>query len=244
MNILFPMAGLGTRLSKSGYKSPKPLVKILDKMLIEWSIKSIGFDGNFIFCCKKEHLEEFDLENILKRLIPSCEIVSIDYQTQGTAQTILEAKDLINSDEELFLSDSDHFIQWNSQKFLKEIRPQNIDACVMVFPQKQNSTTLSYVSLDQNGFVTEAAEKIPISDIAACGMHYYKKGSAFVTCAEQMIKKDIRFNDEFYVTPIYNEFVRKQKYVISFPINKKWALGSPKEINKFLFDYKNNEISI
>ena len=244
MNIVFPMAGLGTRLSKSGHKSPKPLVKILDKTLTEWSINSIGFDGNFIFCCKKEHLEEFDLENILKNIVPNCKIVSIDYQTQGTAQTILEAKSLINSDEELFLSDSDHFIKWDSQRFLKEIRPKDIDACVMVFPEKQISTSLSYVILDQNGFVTKAAEKIPISEIAACGMHYYKKGSMFVTCAEQMIKKNIRFNDEFYITPIYNEFVQKQKHVITFPINKKWALGSPEEINQFLFDNENGKISL
>ena len=175
MNIIFPMAGLGTRLSKSGYTDPKPLVKILDKTLIEWSINSIGFDGNFIFCCKKEHLEEFDLENILKNIVPDCKIISVDYQTQGTTQTILEAKNLINTNEELFLSDSDHFIKWDSQKFLKKIQSTYIDACVMVFPQKQTSTSLSYVKLNQNGFVIEAAEKISISKIAACGMHYYKK---------------------------------------------------------------------
>lgn len=236
------MAGLGTRLSKSGYKTPKPLVKILDKTLIEWSISSLGFNGNFIFCCKKEHLEEFNLENILKSIIPNCKIVSIDYQTQGTAQTILEAKSLIDSNEELFLSDSDHFIKWNSQEFLKTIRPQNIDACVMVFPQKQTSTSLSYVKQDSNGFVVKAAEKIPISETAACGMHYYKKGSTFVECAEQMIKKNIRFNNEFYVTPIYNEFVQKLKHVITFPIIEKWALGNPEEINKFLNDNENNKI--
>ena len=244
MNIIFPMAGLGTRLSKSGYTDPKPLVKILDKTLIEWSINSIGFDGNFIFCCKKEHLEEFDLENILKNIVPDCKIISVDYQTQGTAQTILEAKNLINTNEELFLSDSDHFIKWDSQKFLKKIQSTYIDACVMVFPQKQTSTSLSYVKLNQNGFVIEAAEKISISKIAACGMHYYKKGSTFVTCAEQMIKKNIRFNNEFYVTPIYNEFIHKQKRVITFPIREKWALGNPEEINKFLFDYKNGKISL
>ena len=236
------MAGLGSRLSQSGYKTPKPLVKILDKTLIEWSISSLGFNGNFIFCCKKEHLEEFNLENILRNIIPDCKIVSIDYQTQGTAQTILEAKSLINSDEELFLSDSDHFIKWDHQEFLKTIRPQNIDACVMVFPQKQTSISLSYVKQDSHGFVVKAAEKIPISETAACGMHYYKKGSDFVDCAEQMIKKNIRFKNEFYVTPIYNEFVQKLKHVITFSIIKKWALGNPEEIDKFLTDSRNNEI--
>ena len=53
-----------------------------------------------------------------------------------------------------------------------------------------------------------------------------------------MIESNIRFNNEFYVTPVYNEFVKEQKTIITFPIIKKWALGSPEEINLFLQEYE------
>ena len=59
-----------------------------------------------------------------------------------------------------------------------------------------------------------------------------------------MIEKDIKYNNEFYVTPVYNLFSQYKKKIITFPVKKMWALGSPEEVNLFLkeFDYdsKNN----
>ena len=77
-------------------------------------------------------------------------------------------------------------------------------------------------------------EKIPISKTACAGMHYFRKGSDFVKYAEIMIKNNQRFNNEFYVTPVYNELAKSGKKIITFPILKKWALGSKDEINQFL----------
>jgi len=238
MNIVMPMAGLGKRLTDYGYATPKPLIEVLRKTLVEWAISSIGIKGDFIFCCKKEHIEKYKLDKKLRKIIPDCKIVSIDYQTEGTAQTVLEAKEFINNDEELLISDTDHYIKWDSKKFQSEIMKKNVDACVMVFPGKEKSKALSYIKLNDIGYVIEASEKIPISNIAACGIHYYKKGSDFVKYATKMINKGIRFNNEFYVTPIYNEFIKDGGEIITFPIIKKWALGSKNEINLFLNEFK------
>ena len=234
MNVIIPMAGLGLRLTKHGYKEPKPLVQILGRPIVEWAIETIGNEGNFIFCCNKKHIKEYELEKILKKKVPSCKIISIDHQTEGTAETILEAKNLIDNDEELFISDSDHYIQWNKTQFNEKIRTQLIDACVFVFPENQNSKDYSYVKVNDEGFVKESAEKIPISKTACAGMHYFRRGSDFVKYAEIMIKNNHRFNNEFYMTPVYNELVQAGKKIITFPILKKWALGSKEEINQFL----------
>lgn len=229
-----PMAGLGKRFADLGYKEPKPLIKILDKTIVEWSIKTIGFDGNFIFCCRKDHIEKYAIDKALKKIVPNCSIVSIDHQTQGTAQSVLEANNFINTDDELIISDSDHYMIWDTYKFNKTIRNSNIDACVMVFPEQQNSNDLSYVKLNEEGCVIESAEKIPISKTAAAGIHYYKKGSDFVKYANRMIEKNVRFNNEFYVTPVYNELVTDGKRIVTFPIIKKLALGSPSDLQKFV----------
>ena len=47
MNIVMPMAGLGKRLTDYGYATPKPLIEVLRKILVEWAISSIGIKGNF-----------------------------------------------------------------------------------------------------------------------------------------------------------------------------------------------------
>ena len=237
------MAGKGTRLEN--YDSfPKPLVKILGKSIVEWSIETLGLDGNYIFCCKEEHIKKYQIDKILKEIVPDCKIVSINYQTKGTMESVLKASNFINSDEELIISDTDHYLNWDFKYFNNIIRNKEIDGCVMVFPEKWNSTKASYVKLDKKGFVIESAEKQPISQIATVGVHYFKKGSDLVKFGNEMIEKGIEYNNEFYVTPVYNLFSKSKKKIITFPVKKMWALGSPEEVNLFLkeFDYdsKNN----
>ncbi len=238
MNIVMPMAGKGVRLQDYD-PYPKPLVKVLGKTIVEWSIETLGIKGNYIFCCKKEHIEKFEIDKLLKNIVPNSKIVSIDYQTKGTAQSVLEAIEFIDNDEELIISDTDHYLKWNQDFFNKEIRTKNIDGCVMVFPEEYTSKKASYVKLDNNGYVIESAEKQLISKIATVGVHYFKKGSDFVKYANQMIDNGLESNNEFYVSPIYNLFVKANKKIITFPVEKMWALGSPEEVNVFLkeFDY-------
>ncbi len=238
-----PMAGEGKRLQD--YDSfPKPLVKILGKTIVEWSVETLGLEGNYIFCCKKEHIDTYEIDKILKKIVPNCKIISIDYQTKGTMQSVLEAADLINNDEELIISDTDHYLEWDNKYFNDVIRSREIDGCVMVFPEEWNSTKASYVKLDNQGFVIESAEKQPISKMATVGLHYFKKGSDLVKFGKDMIKKEMKYNDEYYVTPVYNLFVESNKKIITFPVNKMWALGSSDEVKLFLkeydYDSKNN----
>jgi len=91
MNILFPMAGMGERMKGYQNNVPKPLISLLGKSIIEWAISSLGLDGKFIFCCKSEHLEKYDIEKNLRKIIPNCEIVKISYQTNGPIETIFSA---------------------------------------------------------------------------------------------------------------------------------------------------------
>ena len=233
-----PMAGRGTRLQ--GYDSyPKPLVKILGKTIVEWSIETLGLEGNYIFCCKKEHIEKYEIDKILKTIVPNCNIISIDYQTKGTMQSVLEASNLINNDEELIISDTDHYLIWDNEFFNNEIRAKDIDGCVMVFPEELNSTTASYVKLDNDGFVVKSAEKQLISKIATVGVHYFKKGSDLVKLGKEMIERGMNYNNEYYIAPVYNLFVESNKKIITYPVKKMWALGSPEEVDLFLkeFDY-------
>ena len=233
-----PMAGKGTRLQNFD-SYPKPLVKILGKTIVEWSIETLGLDGNYIFCCKEEHIKKYKIDKILKEIVPNCKIVSINYQTKGTMQSVLEASKMINNDEELIISDTDHYLNWDFNYFNNIIRNKKIDGCVMVFPEKWDSTKASYVKLDEQGFVIESAEKQPISQTATVGVHYFKKGSDLVKFGNEMIEKGIEYNNEFYVTPVYNLFSKYNKKIITFPVEKMWALGSPEEVNLFLkeFDY-------
>ena len=92
----------------------------------------------------------------------------------------------------------------------------------------------SFVKLDENGFVNEVAEKKPISNNATCGVYFWKKGSDYVKFANQMIEKDIRTNNEFYVCPIFNQAIEDNKKIKTFNIKKMWGLGTPEDLRRFL----------
>jgi dTDP-glucose pyrophosphorylase len=87
------------------------------------------------------------------------------------------------------------------------------------------------------GNVVEVAEKKPISDIATVGIYYWKNGSDYVKYAEQMISKNIRVNNEFYVCPVFNEAINDNKKVKTFNIEKMWGLGTPEDLEYFLKYY-------
>ena len=129
------MAGKGLRLVDAGFEKPKPLVEIKNKTIMEWSINSLNLDEKFIFCTKQEHIEKFEIDSKLREIINDCEIVPISYDTHGTVDTILNARKLIDNDEELLITDADHYVEWDHEFFNQNIRKRDIDGCTMVYPK-------------------------------------------------------------------------------------------------------------
>jgi HAD superfamily hydrolase (TIGR01509 family) len=236
MNVLIPMAGNGSRFAQAGYTFPKPLIEVHGKPMIQVVVENLAVDANFIFVVQKSHREKYNLDSMLSLICPGCKIVEVDGVTDGAACTVLLAKDFINNDEPLVIANSDQFIEWNSLEFFYKMNEQNLDAGIVSF----NAThpKWSYAKVDDNGFVTEVAEKNPISDIATVGVYYWKQGKDFVKYAESMISKDIRVNNEFYVCPVFNEAILDGLKIKTFDVPKMWGIGTPEDLNYFLENYK------
>lgn len=231
MNILIPMAGAGKRFQQAGYTFPKPLIDVLGKPMIQWIVENINIDGHYTYVVQKEHFEKYNLYHLLNLLTPKCNIVQVDGVTEGAACTTLLAKEFINSSSSLLIANSDQYVEWNSNEFLYAMEADEIDGGILTF--QNTHPKWSYVRLDDRGFVTELAEKKPISNIATVGIYYYKHGLEYVRYAEQMINQDIRVNGEFYVAPVYNEYLKDNKKIRIFNIDKMWGLGTPEDLIEF-----------
>ena len=64
MNILLPIAGLGSRFSKVGFELPKPLIKVEGKPMIQRAIESLGVQGNYIFIIRDNETLKLHLQSI------------------------------------------------------------------------------------------------------------------------------------------------------------------------------------
>lgn len=228
------MAGEGSRFAKEGFTFPKPLIDVRGKPMIQKVVENLDFVSEYIFLVRKKHIQEYSgLVDTLERITNgSYKIVEVDSLTEGAACTALLAKDHINNDEDLLIANSDQFIEYQRQNFISLKEMTNVDAIVWTFNAVHPKW--SFVKTNARGYITEVAEKRPISDIATCGVYWYRRGSDFVKYAEQMIEKDIRVNNEFYIAPVYNELIRDKKSLVPFYVHKMWGLGTPEDLNDYL----------
>lgn len=236
MNVLIPMAGAGSRFASAGYTFPKPLIEVNGKPMIQVVIENLNIEANYTFIVQKEHYEKYNLQYLLTLIVPNCNIVQVDGLTEGSACTTLLAKEFINNDHPLLLANSDQFIEWNSNESLYAFNADGIDAGILTF--KATHPKWSYAKVGEDGFVSEVAEKKPISDDATVGVYFWKKGSDYVKYSEQMIKKNIRTNNEFYICPVFNEAIADGKKIRIKQIERMWGIGTPEDLNYFLEHYK------
>lgn len=232
MNVLIPMAGAGSRFAKAGYTFPKPLIEVKGKPMIQLVVENLNIDARHIFVVQKEHYENYNLKHLLNLISPGCKIVQVDGMTEGAACTTLLAKEFIDNDEPLIFANSDQYLDWDSNEFMYSMEADGIDGGMLTFTATHPKW--SFAKTNGDGLVTEVAEKKPISDIATAGIYYWKHGKDYVKYAEEMIEKDIRFNNEFYVCPVFNQAIEDGKKIKTFHFDGMWGIGTPEDLRTFL----------
>jgi len=235
LNILIPMAGAGSRFEKAGFTFPKPLIEVKGKPMIQVVVENLNMKANYIYVVQKSHREKYNLDALLSLITPGCKIVETEGMTEGAACTALLAKEHINTDAPLFFANSDQFVEWDSNEFMYKMNETDADGGIVSFTATHPKW--SFAKVDEQGLVTEVAEKNPISDIATVGYYYWKHGSDFVKYAEQMIDKDVRVNGEFYVCPVFNEAIGDGKQIRTFNVDGMWGLGTPEDLDYYLKNY-------
>lgn len=238
LNVLIPMAGAGSRFAQAGYTLPKPLIEVNGKPMIQVVCENLNMDANYIFIVQKSHVEKYNLKTLLRLIQPNCTIIEQDGVTEGAACTTLLASEFINNNAPLIIANSDQFIEWDSNLFMYKMIEQNLDGGIVSF--EATHPKWSYAKLNENGYVMEVAEKNPISSIATVGIYYWKHGSDYVRYAEQMIARQIKTNNEFYVCPVFNEAIQDNKLIRTFDVLKMWGLGTPEDLTTFLNNHDTN----
>lgn len=231
MNVLIPMAGFGSRFETAGYTFPKPLIEVNGKPMIQLVVENLNIEANLIYIVRQEHYDKYNLQSLLTMLTPGCKIITVDKVTEGAACTTLLAKYLIDNDNPLLIANSDQFMEWQSGEFYHSLN-SNIDGSIVCF---QNfHPKFSYVKTDEFGNALQVAEKVVISNHATTGVYYFAKGSDYVKYARQMIDANDRFNNEFYVSKVYNYAVADGKLIKTFAVEKMHCLGDPDSLKAYL----------
>ena len=260
MKILLPIAGRGSRFQAQAdknpeYKKPKPLIDVKGYPMVRWATGSLPFvkhpgqavagdlvvnAEDLIFVALKEHDINHNIGQVLKNIYGNgIKIIYLDEVTRGAAETALKAKEYINNDEPLIVSDSDHFFDGAALLQVIQDNP-GIDGIIPVFSVPERDTKWSFSRLGADGYVDAVAEKQPISTWANIGGYYFGRGKDFVAIAEDTINNNELTNNEFYIAPLYNKLIaRGNKVKLAYP-QYVYGLGTPADLEYFIknTDYK------
>jgi len=236
VNVVIPAAGQGKRFSEAGYTLPKPLIDVKGAPMLSFVLNNFDKVGRKIVLMQDRHIKQYRAKDVLKHYDPDILLVPVEGLTEGAASTVLLSKEFINNSNELILVNSDQYVDFDMALFVDFMRENKADGGILTFKDTNPKWSFAKCSPEDPTLVTEVAEKNPISDNATVGIYYFKQGKYFVEAAEQMISKNIRVNNEFYVCPVFNEMIVNQKKVLIYNIDKEkmWGLGTPEDLNIFL----------
>ncbi|MEI6335432.1 MAG: glycosyltransferase family 2 protein [Methylococcaceae bacterium] len=233
MNILVLAAGQGPSPQIDGY--PLCLAEFDSVPLIQRVIDSCRplRPNQLIFAFRGEEITTYHLDYVVTLLWPDSMTLTVQDKTQGAACTALLATGVIESDDELLIVNGNELLDTDFLTILEDFRRRKLDAGVAVFHSIH--PRYSYVRIDEDGLVIEAAEKKPISTNATVGFYWFAQGRDFVHAAKNMIRKDARVNGSFYICPTFNELVLEQRRIGIHQIDSKayHPLKSGRQIDQF-----------
>jgi NDP-sugar pyrophosphorylase family protein len=237
INIVIPMAGEGSRFVQTGYSKPKPFIDVNGKPMIVRVMENLKYpDARFILIGRKAHLEkEADLVKEIEKKF-NATFIAIDKLTEGTACTVLFARELINNDTPLLIANSDQLVDINIASYIDDCFKRKLDGSILTFTDRELSPKWSFAKIDKAGIVIEVQEKKPISDYATVGIYLFNKGTDFVDASIDMIINNDRVNNEFYTCPVYNYMIKLNKKVgiLNMEFAQMHGLGTPEDLEKYI----------
>ncbi|MHC5247235.1 sugar phosphate nucleotidyltransferase [Enterococcus sp. LJL90] len=234
MKVVITMAGCGSRFKKAGYTVPKHEIMAGKKNLFQWAIGSLQnfYDEEFIFIVRVGNFSNEALIKDIQQLgIKKYRIKVIQDLTKGQADTVMQAKDFLQLDDQLLIYNIDTAIK---PKSLKREAIAVKDGSIPLFAAEGEHWSFAQLSPDRTEIV-KVAEKERISQWGSVGLYYFNQVKDFFDAFEVTEDEIIQYYGEFYIAPMYNYLIQSGKKIVPvfLPNESFAALGTPKELNFF-----------
>jgi len=235
LQILIPMAGLGSRFAKAGFTAPKPLIPVDGTPMFLKALSSIAginAEKSYYFVIRQEHVDSQNLDELIKNALPEAHIVVISEMTRGAAETALAAQNSIDPSAGLIILDCDlWFRSAGYNRMVEESLSGKAGVAGGLLTFKADNPRYSYAKVDENGTVTETAEKLVISDTAITGAYFFASAREFITAAESLLEQPIGEKmQEYYISLLYNILINEGKKIQAAPVDEFASFGTPEEL--------------
>ncbi len=230
--LLVPAAGEGSRFAKAGFRKPKPFIDVAGTPMIERVLENLKYkEMRTVIVARSSHLAQesemvdwFDSNGI--------KLAHCDKLTEGTACTVLLAREHIDLDAPLIIANSDQIVDFDIEAFVRDCLDRGLDGSILCFKDSERNPKWSFAKTTANGLVEEVKEKEVISDMATVGIYLFTKGRYFIDAAMDMIVHNDRVNGEFYTCPAYNYAIKQGLKIGIYEVKEQamHGIGTPEDL--------------
>lgn len=109
------MAGAGTRYSKEGVRTPKPMVHVGGKPLFLLSAEGLPRSAPLCFVALSEHVRKYPLEISIRSQFPNSHVTELPAQVNGQGISLLRALEGLSDSNRVVVSSADYLqkIDWS-----------------------------------------------------------------------------------------------------------------------------------
>ena len=231
--LVMPMAGRGSRFSRSGAGLPKPLIDLRGKPFFWWaaeSVRRIAPVAEMIFVVLDEHVRSFAIDAAVRRHYPDASIVALPDVTEGAAETAALGLAALKGAGPVAICDSDHAFACRNPGPVVESLGRGTDAALFCF--ESTDPAYSYARLDRDGAVLGTVEKQAVSPLAIAGCYLFASPRAFLD-AYRSYRLDCPY-DEHFVSGVYNRLIASGGRVGKHVLASHVSFGTPEELTRLL----------
>ncbi|EJL6474429.1 glycosyltransferase family 2 protein [Vibrio cholerae] len=168
-------------------------------------------DANYAFAISKNDSEKYHLDKAVSLLVEQSQVVKVPDGTKGSACTALLVASQLELKDEILVISANELVNVDFSEVIDDFKASKLDAGTLTF--NSIHPRYSYVKIDEADLIIEAAQKMPISKNATAGVFWFKSTGEFVEGVKNMIRKDASVDGNFYIAPVFNELILKQKRV-------------------------------
>ncbi|MEO0818513.1 MAG: NTP transferase domain-containing protein [Pseudomonadota bacterium] len=241
--VMVPMAGLGSRFSKAGYATPKPLIQVSGRPMVIQAARDLPDAPVTRFVLRKDLPSLVEIQRKLRTSFVEASPHILDGLTEGQAITCLEGLEGLSLDKPLTIGACDNGMLYDTSTFEALMTGDGPDVIVWTIrghaDGQRRPEQFGWCETDEDGRIigmrVKAAPDDPKTAPMVTGTFTFRRAGDFARCTQRLVERNGRVNNEFYVDSLVEDAIALGLDVRVFDIDHYIGWGTPDDLMTFQY---------